>query len=110
MDNRESEMLYPLLGNVFDANVFNKMIKADARGTAFSVDSVTASLALENLAMPAGNPQLRNHNEDIINQLIFTLHERKSSFVGEIRLLLFQKQDAKDLINLINKEYHLKDE
>ncbi|HSZ84542.1 MAG TPA: hypothetical protein VK787_00840, partial [Puia sp.] len=107
VDNKESEMLYPLLGDLFDANIFNKMIKVDARGTAFSVDSVTASLALENLMRPEGNPQLRNSNADALNQLIFTLHERKSSFVGEIRLLLFQKKAAKDLIDLINKEYHL---
>ena len=110
VDNKESEMLYPLLGSLFDATVFNKMIKADAKARAFSVDSVTASLALENLIKPPGNPQLRPHNEDAVNQLIFDLHERKSSFVGEIRLLLFQKQNATVLIQSINKEYHLKDE
>jgi hypothetical protein len=110
VDNKESEMLYPLLGSLFDATVFNKMIKADAKATAFSVDSVTASLTLENLIKPPGNPQLRTHNEDAVNQLIFDLHERKSSFVGEIRLLLFQKQNATVLIQSINKEYHLKDE
>ena len=54
--------------------------------------------------------QLRKHNEDDINQLIFYLHERKSGFVGEIRLLTVQKQYAAALIQLINKEYHLKDE
>ena len=107
VDKNESEMLYPFLGNLFDASVFNTMIKADAKGTAYSVDSVTASLTMENLLKPEGNPQLRNNNADAINQLIFTLHERKSSFVGEIRLLLFQKQDAKVLIDLIDKEYHL---
>jgi hypothetical protein len=39
----------------------------------------------QKLLKPRGNPQLRQHNEDDINQLIFYLHERKSSFVGEIR-------------------------
>ena len=110
VDNKESEMLYPLLGKLFDANIFNTMIKTDAKASAFTVDSVTASLALENLLKPTGNPQLRNHNEDDINQLIFYLHERKSSFVGEIRLLTFQKQNAAALIQLINKEYHLENE
>ena len=110
VDNKESEMLYPLLGSLFDANIFDKMIKTDAKGSAYSVDSVTASLTIENLLKPPGNPQLRNHNENDINQLIFYLHERKSSFVGEIRLLLFQKQTAAELIQSINKEYHLKDE
>jgi hypothetical protein len=110
VDNKESEMLYPLLGKLFYANIFNTMIKTDAKASAFTVDSVTASLALENLLKPTGNPQLRNHNEDDINQLIFYLHERKSSFVGEIRLLTFQKQNAAALIQLINKEYHLENE
>jgi hypothetical protein len=110
IDNKESQMLYPLLGKLFDADVFNKMIKSDAKATAYAVDSVTASLALEKLLKPPGNPQLRKHNEDDINQLIFYLHERKSSFVGEIRLLTVQKQYAAALIQLINNEYHLKDE
>ena len=109
VDNKESEMLYPLLAKLFDATVFNTMIKANAEASAYAVDSVTASLALENLLKPAGNPQLRNHNEDDINQLIFYLHERKSSFVGEIRLLKVQKEYATALIQTINKEYHLKD-
>ena len=64
----------------------------------------------QKLFKPPGNPQLRKHNEDDINQLIFYFHERKSSFVGGIRLLTVQKQYAAALIQLINKEYHLKDE
>ena len=71
---------------------------------------LAVSLALEKLLKQAGNPQLRKHNQDNINQLIFYLHERKSGFVGEIRLLTVQKQYAAALIQLINKEYHLKDE
>jgi hypothetical protein len=102
-------MLYPLLGKIFDATVFNTMIKANAEASAYAVDSVTESLALEDLLKPPGNPQLRNHNEDDINQLIFYLHERKSSFVGEIRLLRAQKEYAAALIQTINKEYHLSD-
>lgn len=104
VDQKESEMLYPLLGTLFDANIFNTMIKTD---NAYTVDSVTASLTMENLIKPSGNPQLRQHNADEINQLIFYLHERKSSFAGEIRLLSFQKQYATSLIQSINQEYHL---
>ena len=109
VDNKESEMLYPLLGKIFDATVFNTMIKANAEASAYAVDSVTASLTLEDLLKPPDNPQLRNHNKDDINQLIFYLHERKSSFVGEIRLLSVQKDYAAALIKTINKEYHLSD-
>jgi len=110
IDNKESDLLYPLLGNLFDASVFNTMIKANFKVNAFSVDSITASLAMENLFMPEGNPKLRNYNPDNINQLIFYLHERKSSFIGEIRLLNEQKKNAARLIELIKKEYNLHDE
>ena len=106
IDNKEAEMLYPMLGNLFDASVFNTMVQTNYRINSFSVDSVTASLVMENLLKPPGNPQLRNHNADNINQLIFYLHERKSSFVGEIRLLMQQKKNAAELIQTINKEYH----
>ena len=106
IDNKEAEMLYPMLGNLFDASVFNTMVQTNYRINSFSVDSVTASLVMENLLKPPGNPQLRNHNADNINQLIFYLHERKSSFVGEIRLLMQQKKNAAGLIQTINKEYH----
>lgn len=45
----------------------------------------------QKLLKPHGNPQLRKQNEDDIDQLIFYLHERKSSLVGEIRFLTVQK-------------------
>ena len=110
VENKECEMLYPLLGNLFDAGIFNTMIKASYKTSTFSVDSITASLVMENLLKPAGNPKLRNYNADNINQLIFYLHERKTSFIGEIRLLAQQKKSTIALIELINREYHLKDE
>jgi hypothetical protein len=110
IDMKESDMLYPLLGKLFDATVFNSMSKTAGEVNAYAVDSVTASLALENLSLPAGNPQLREHDENDINELIFYLHERKSSFVGEIRLLNFQKQSATALIALIDKEYGIRNE
>ena len=108
VDHKEAEMLYPSLGNLFDASVFNEMIKVDINPNNSSVDSVISSIVMEkNLSKPPGNPQLRNHNNDNINLYIFYLHERKSSFIGEIRLLFQQKKNASDLIELINKEYHI---
>jgi len=74
IDKKESEMLYPLLGKLFDATVFNGMIKADAKASAYSIDSATSSLMLETMLRPTGNPQLLNHNADDINLLIFYLH------------------------------------
>jgi hypothetical protein len=105
---KEAEITYPLLGNLFDASVFNTMVNADFKAGAYSVDS--ASLAMYNLIKPPGNPQLRNYNKDNINLLIFYLHERKSSFIGEIRLLIEQKKNASSLIKLIDKEYQLENE
>ena len=108
VDHKEAELLYPSLGNLFDASVFNTMIKADTTSNNFSADSVTSTIVMEkNFSKPIGNPQLRNHNKDNINLYIFYLHERKSSFIGEIRLLFQQKKNATDLIQLINKEYHI---
>ena len=110
IDNKEAELLYPLLGSLFDASVFNKMVPSNFKVNAFSVDSVTANLVMENLLKPTGNPQLLNHDKDKINLLIFYLHERKSTFVGEARLLLQQKKYAAVLIQSINEKYNLNNE
>jgi hypothetical protein len=101
LEQREAEMSYPLLGNLFDAAVFNTM-ESNSR---FSIDSTVTILA--NIEKPAGNPQLRNHNPDSINQLIFDLHERKGSFIGELGILKQLRKEAGSLISLIDKEYNL---
>ncbi|MGH2565455.1 MAG: hypothetical protein ACRDE5_13140, partial [Ginsengibacter sp.] len=105
VDQKENDMAYPLLGKLFDASVFNTMVKTN--GFKFSVDTTATLFA--NVYKPAGNPQLREHNADDINLLIFYLHERKSSFIGEVGILQEQKKYAEQLIQLINKEYHLND-
>lgn len=104
VDKKETDMSYPLLGVLFDASVFNTMIKTG--GTDFSIDSTSSIFG--NLYRPGGNPQLRNHDPGTINLLIFYLHERKSSFIGEAGILGEQKKDAAALIQVINDEYHLK--
>jgi hypothetical protein len=106
VDIREAELLYPLLGNLFDASVFNTMVKTG--GTDFSID--TSASIFANLIRPAGNPQLRNHDPDKINLLIFYLHERKSSLIGGAGILQEQKKAASSLIKVINEEYHLNNE
>jgi hypothetical protein len=107
--NQESELLYPLIGNLFDASIFNQMVI-----TSKSVATVTEKDFSENskkwFQKPIGNPQLRNDNKDMINQLIYYLHQKRSTFDGEIRLLNTQKQAALALIQLLNKEYHLDNE
>lgn len=106
VDIHEADLSYPLLGNLFDASVFNTMVKTG--GEDFSVD--TSASIFSNLIKPNGNPQLRNHDPDKINLLIFYLHERKSTFIGEAGILQAQKKTAASLIQIINEEYDLNNE
>ena len=106
VDIHEADLTYPLLGNLFDASVFNTMVKTG--GEDFSVD--TSASMFSNLTKPTGNPQLRNHDPDKINLLIFYLHERKSTFIGEAGILQEQKKAAASLIQIINKECDLNNE
>ena len=107
VDSKEAEMLYPVIGNLFDASVFNKMITADTTGlNAFQINSST-NLSFNNIIKPVNNPQLRKLDKDAMNLLIFYLHERKATFIGEMRLLRDQKREAQELIQLINSEYQL---
>jgi hypothetical protein len=76
-------------------------------GSRFVIDSTATAFA--NIARPAGNPQLRNHNPDPINQLIFDLHERNGSFIGEVGILKELKTEEVALIETINTQYDLKD-
>jgi hypothetical protein len=103
LDEQEAEMTYPLLGKLFDASVFNTM-ESNSR---FLIDSTASAFA--NITKPGGNPQLRNHNADDINQFIFDLHERNGSFIGEVGILKAQKAEEIALIQTINTQYHLKD-
>lgn len=105
LDEQEAEMSYPLLGTLFDAAMFNSM---ETKNSHFLIDSTASSIA--NIEKPAGDPQLRNHNPDAINQLMFDLHERKGSFIGEVGILREYKKSAIALIETINKEYHLENE
>lgn len=102
VDVHEADLSYPLLGNIFDASVFNTMVTTGASD--FSAD--TSATMFSNLIRPAGNPQLRNHDPDKINLLVFYLHERKSTFIGEAGILQEQKKAAASLLQTINKEYH----
>ena len=104
LDEKEAEMTYPLLGNLFDASVFNTM-ESDSH---FLIDSTASAFA--NITKPPGNPQLRNHNPDSINQLIFDLHERNGSFIGEAGILKELKRNEIELIQTINKQYNLEND
>jgi hypothetical protein len=107
IEAKEDVLSYPLLGTLFDATVFDKIIvikKSILTEKEYAAGSAIGSM------MPPGNPQLISHDKEKINLLIYYLHQRKSSFIGEIRRLTVQKQLAENMINLINKEYHLDNE
>jgi hypothetical protein len=62
------------------------MFKSREQSLGVSIDTVTLSQPGE-FAKPSGNPRLGNHNKNEINLLIFYLHKRKSTFIGEITFL-----------------------
>ena len=105
IETNESSLTYPLIGKLFDASVFDKMLitKNNVEPNQFDF----ASGSRNNIQKPPGNPQLRFLDEDTINTLIYYLHQRKSSFLSEVRLLEEQKKVGLSLLHLINVEYNL---
>ncbi len=106
-DSKEDILTYPLLGQLFDAKVFDKMVFIQNKGL---TEKEYAGGSRNNTVRPPGNPQLLSHDKEKINLLIYYLHQRKSSIAGEIRRLSVQKELVEKLIKMINKEYDLKDE
>lgn len=83
------------------------MITADTNGlNAFQINSST-NLSFNNIIKPVNNPALRKLYKDAMSLLIYYLHQRKATFIGEMRLLRVQKREGEELIQLINSEYHL---
>ena len=107
IEGKENVLSYPLLGELFDAAVFNKMVRIQ---NDMLTEKEYAAGSTNNMTRPAGNPQLLSHDKTKINLLIYYLHQRKSSFMGEMRRLTVQKQLVEKLIGQINKEYNLGDE
>jgi hypothetical protein len=107
IDNKEDILTYPLLGQLFDAKVFDKMVFIQNKDL---TEKEYAGGSTNNILRPPGNPQLLSYDKEKINLLIYYLHQRKSSFMGEIRRLLVQKELVNKLIVMINKEYKLEDE
>lgn len=108
IEEKEDVMSYPLIGKLFDAVIFNQMTSKSK--TRVLSEQEYAGQSINLLEKPPGNPQLISHDREKINELIYYLHQRKSSFLGELRLLLRLKKIETDLLNLLNKEYKLTDE
>ncbi len=107
IEGKENMLSYPLLGELFDATVFDKMVGVVNKGL---TEREYAGGSTLNMVRPPGNPQLLSYDKQKINLLVYYFHQRKSSFMGEMRRLTAQKELAEKLIELIDKEYNLEDE
>ena len=105
---REDLLTYPLIGQLFDATIFNKMVVYKKYVGGAEKDYATGQR--NTTVKPPGNPQLRSASPDEVNLLIYYLHQRKSTFMGEIHDLDDQRKLAASIIKEINKEYRLEDE
>jgi hypothetical protein len=108
-DSYEARAFYGPQMKVFDAFIFNDMSKP------ITDSSLTGSNTLlggfQNVfTEPKGNPQLLSTDKGVINDYIYILHQRRSTFAAEILVLHKQKEDAVALIQMIDKEFGTKDE
>jgi hypothetical protein len=108
IEAQEREMISALVGDLFDATIFDKMSGEQTKANFSEKDFATGSKF--SIKKPNGNPQLISNNKEEINKLIYYLHQRKSSIFGEARILTDQKLKAKQLIDGIDKFYELGNE
>ena len=92
---------------MFDASVFDKMVTVKNKEL---TEKEYASGSTNNTRMPSSNPQLISHDNEKINLLIYYLHQRKSTFMGEMRRLSAQKAQVEKMLEVINKEYKMQNE
>ncbi len=105
-DSYEARALYQPQSKLFDAFVFNDMSKRIEDSTLTGSNSLLGGFR-NVFKMPVGDPQLLTQDKEKINDFVYFLHQRRSTFGAEILILYKQKQDAAALIDTINKEYHL---
>ena len=101
-DSYEARAFYGPQMKLFDAFIFNDMSKP------ITDSSLTGSNTLlggfQNVFRePPGNPKLLSTDKEKINDYIYILHQRRSTFAAEILILHKQKQDAAALIQMIDK-------
>ena len=87
IERREAD---PLLSHIFYPSVFDKMV---------SIDGINR---------PVDNPPLRSYDKNLHFDLAYYVHQLKgSNFMIEVRLKLLNEK-AKNTIEFLKKEYHLK--
>lgn len=97
-DKSEAEHLYPYIARVFDPNVFETMVGNKLTSGPKGVDR------------PTGINKIYNNDKTFIREFIYYLHQRKTSFQSELNLLQEMRHTATEMINIINKEFHLEKE
>ena len=103
-DSYEARAFYGPQMKVFNAFIFNDMSRP------ITESSITGNNTLiggfQNVfSEPRGNPQLLSTDKEKINDYIYILHQRRSTFAAEILILHKQKEDATALIQMIDKEF-----
>jgi hypothetical protein len=109
VSSQEATLLYPLIGKLFDEAIFTQMIIPGSVASTIS-EKQYAESSKDFLQRPPGNPQLRLYDKDLINQLCYYVHQRRSTFEGEIRVVNTLKQADIRLMQALNKAYNLEDE
>ena len=87
---QEGQLLYPYISKLFNSMVFQSMIN----------DKYEVSI-------PKGNPQLRVNDPELINELTYYLHQRKSTIVFEITNLKKIQAHDESMVKYLQKEYDL---
>ncbi len=108
-DAFEARALYEPESKLFDAFVFNDMSKPITDSSVSSTNSLLAGFR-NVFSKPSGNPQMLSHDKEKINDFVYFLHQRRSTFAAEILILYKQKQDATELIGILQKEFNLENE
>jgi hypothetical protein len=87
---QELTEIYPLLAKIYDGNVLEAMISG------------------MEINRPPGNPALRSTDRNLILDLIYFLHQYKTTSIVLIARLQTVKEKAIETIQFLQKEYDLK--
>ncbi len=103
-DSYEAREFYGPQMKIFNAFIFNDMSKPITDSTLTGSNTLLGGF--QNVFKePQGNPQLLSTDRERINDYIYILHQRRSTFAAEILILHKQKEDAAALIKMIDKEF-----
>jgi hypothetical protein len=103
-DSYEARAFYGPQMKIFDAFVFNDMSRAITDSSLTGNNTLLGGF--QNVfAEPPGNPRLISTDKERINDYVYILHQRRSTFAAEILILHKQREDAAALIEMIDREY-----